>query len=644
MKPSFQERFRHALQRAALRPLSIRTSFIVCAASAKPTAFGLLLGAATLLLTSLPATSAVYYRITDLGLSKFATSINDAGEVAGFADTGDTGFHAFHWTPAGGIQYLAGLSGGSAGFVHGINNAGQIVGESSSRIGSRAFRWTPGLGFLDLGGLPGHHSQVGGINNAGEAAGSTINLAGAHRAVRWSADGIRQDLGALPGGDNYSEATAINNAGQVAGLSNVGRNSHAFLWSAAGGMQDLGDLGGVGHYSSATAINDVGQVAGSSYATGNRAHAFLWSPGSGMQDLGALPEREDLSIANGMNNAGQVVGSSGGAATAFLWTASGGMQELDALIDPRDPLKDKIHLESAEDINNIGQIVVGGRDLMGFGTHAYLLTSIPQLDTQALLLVGLSLTAMMVRRRQSRTSSFRLRAGNGARSARPLGYVAGEAAFHSSTSRRTHFREARENFRRTRFTGKNRPLEIAMRNALALLLLVLSFDAQATLWRVDAVLSAYGLSYEYPYQKTRFPVQGAFDTEDGEPLWWDIDVTLPGYVLSLDSAACNPYSNYCSGTSIRGGFRFGFSYGSPGGSWYLTLVSAGVLTSAEFYRGGSGGFEGELEHGTMITVDIPEPSTSLFVLVALGFVVARACPVFVKAAEGFETNQGVLES
>jgi hypothetical protein len=226
---------------------------------------------------------------------------------------------------------------------------------------------------------------------------------------------------------------------------------------------------------------------------------------------------------------------------------------------------------------------------------------------------------------------------------------------------------ARENTSNARDSFQEPPLDIAMRTALALLLLVLSLNAQATLWRVDAVLSAYGLNNETPYQKTKFAVQGTFDTENGEPLWWDIDVILPRDVFALDSA-CNAFTEHCSGKSIRGGFTFTFSSGSPSGAWYLTLVSAGVLTSAQFYHGGIGGFEGELEHGTMITVDIPEPSTILFILVALGFVVARARTVFVKAVaskkagsldrhphgntrEQFlrhgmcsENNQGVLES
>jgi hypothetical protein len=214
-----------------------------------------------------------------------------------------------------------------------------------------------------------------------------------------------------------------------------------------------------------------------------------------------------------------------------------------------------------------------------------------------------------------------------------------------------------------------------MRNFFTLLLLVASSTVHATLWRVDAVLSAHGINYETPFQKTKFPAQGVFETENGEPIWWNIDITLPTDVLELDNTLCfNVPAAHCEGKSIRGGFSFSRGLYSPGGSWSLTLVSAGVLTAAQFYRGGVGGFEGELEHGTMIPVAIPEPSAIWFALVALGFVVARARTVFASAAESekvdsfhpharfdplergnarrrirqhgrwLETNRGVLES
>jgi probable HAF family extracellular repeat protein len=53
------------------------------------------------------------------------------------------------------------------------------------------------------------------------------------------------DLGTLPGGD-HSNATAINDLGQVVGHSSTNGpgNYHAFIYDEVSGMTDLGNFGG----------------------------------------------------------------------------------------------------------------------------------------------------------------------------------------------------------------------------------------------------------------------------------------------------------------------------------------------------------------------------------------------------------------
>jgi probable HAF family extracellular repeat protein len=81
-------------------------------------------------------------------------------------------------------------------------------------------------------------------------------------------------LGTLPGRDG-SVAFAINDRGQVVGISGTTfGEARAFLWEN-GKMTDLGTLGG--DFSEASAINDRGQVVGWAMTAEGEQHAVLWT-------------------------------------------------------------------------------------------------------------------------------------------------------------------------------------------------------------------------------------------------------------------------------------------------------------------------------------------------------------------------------
>ena len=247
------------------------------------------------------------------GLGSHATAVNNAGQVVGFSDlpAGPTGLrHAFLWTSSGGMQDLGSIGqflGES--FALDINDAGQIVG--FTRVlpdgALRAFLWTQGAGMQDLGSLgPNANAMASGINNAGQVVGQSglaAPGAAASRAVLWTPGQGMQDLGTL--GGSVSEAVAINNAGQVVGWSWA---SAAAPWTSAviftgQGVQDLGTL--AGGRSQALAINDAGVVVGFS-VVGLDEHAFLWTVSGGLEDISHIT---GITSAVAINNNGQVVGN-----------------------------------------------------------------------------------------------------------------------------------------------------------------------------------------------------------------------------------------------------------------------------------------------------------------------------------------------
>lgn len=114
-----------------------------------------------------------------------AAAINNFGVIAGWSDVAnDTGLctpacYAFVWTKEKGIQQIGPLPGDQNSLAYGINDEGQIVGQSIDSLGnSRAFIWEDGK-IYDLNGLvpPGtpYLLFAGDINDFGEITGETYD-------------------------------------------------------------------------------------------------------------------------------------------------------------------------------------------------------------------------------------------------------------------------------------------------------------------------------------------------------------------------------------------------------------------------------------------------------------------------------------
>src|SRR5262245_17966926 len=99
---------------------------------------------------------------------------------------------------------------------------------------------------VDLGTLGGASSEATGLNNSGEVVGWSRDETGAARAFLYR-DGAMVNLGTLPGG-SASFATAINDLGQVVGYGGINEFgpqfrefTQGFFWDA-GAMRPMGAL------------------------------------------------------------------------------------------------------------------------------------------------------------------------------------------------------------------------------------------------------------------------------------------------------------------------------------------------------------------------------------------------------------------
>jgi probable HAF family extracellular repeat protein len=318
-----------------------------------------------------------------------ATGINDNGQVVGFSRTATGVPHAFITGPDGvGMRDLGTVTATD------INNAGQVVGES----GGKAFITGPnGTGMRNIGTLGGDFSEATGINDNGQVVGySYVGNTDVVHAFITGPNGMgMRDLGTLGGADSY--ANAINDAGQVVGASSptATEKIHAFITGPEGkSMIDLMPTD-LQPDSAATAINDVGQAVGF-VATGRfPPGGFMTGPdGVGMihveiPNIGGVgfPMFFDINDAGQVVGYAELVGAPGPQGEwsrhAFVTGPNGvGVTFIDSLLS----LPDGVILTGAHLINNAGQVIVTG------GTPP-----IPEPPSYAVMLAGLILLGFVVR-------------------------------------------------------------------------------------------------------------------------------------------------------------------------------------------------------------------------------------------------------
>lgn len=230
--------------------------------------------------------------------------------------------------------------GGIDSYAAGVNNKGQVVGWAENGVHDPTCNnnppysqflqfegaiWGPRLNQMtQLSPLPGDpDSAATAINDKGQVVGisglcsNAVGGASAKHALLWE-NGMPIDLGNI-GGRAWNTPTSLNNEGVVVGFGNISgdenaaENPAAFIWTKAKGIKEIYPFGSDAN-DVLFDINEKNQAVGNSFnfnVSPPISRAVLWQNGR-LSDLNALviqPTSLYLTLAQGINDAGEIVGT-----------------------------------------------------------------------------------------------------------------------------------------------------------------------------------------------------------------------------------------------------------------------------------------------------------------------------------------------
>jgi probable HAF family extracellular repeat protein len=349
-----------------------------------------------LALTPALALADMQYSVTPIsglgGTLTVGTGLNDSGQVVGNSSLADGSTHAFLFD--GQIHDL-GTFGGVNSFAYGINNSGDmalvsVVKNPDNTFARDGIRYQNAVA-TNVGGVNTIH-----LNNAKQYTyEQTVN--GTSHAFLYS-NGVAQDINSF-GNSSTSFSWGISDAGHV----NMESGSpHWLLYynNSTTPIVDPDDHGANTNLTLPKAVNAAGDVVGS-YANANfKQQGFLYHNGTYTSLPEITPHADSVALAFGPNGwilgySNPPFGQSGEILQAAVWH-DGQVFNLNDLISPEDA--QKYHLTEAIAMNSEGQILANNGDPTGDSTTTFLLTPINTPEPGSLALIFAAAMPLLLRR------------------------------------------------------------------------------------------------------------------------------------------------------------------------------------------------------------------------------------------------------
>ena len=190
--------------------------------------------------------------------------------------------------------------------AYGVSADGStIVGGATNTLTNTAAIWSSSS-WRDLGFAMGvgNSSSVDAITPDLSVAVGTQRLgnSGSYEVFRWQADGGRELLGDLDGGDVYAAALAVSDdAGVIVGLATSADGVEAFRWTRASGLTSLGDFAGGGVSSRALAMTADGTIIVGFGSSDGGTQAAVWNASSVITPLSSELTSRGVPVPAGWN-------------------------------------------------------------------------------------------------------------------------------------------------------------------------------------------------------------------------------------------------------------------------------------------------------------------------------------------------------